>query len=115
MRKRRIRRRPCASSSGPMARTFGECLGQDLQLVKDAVSAYCRLGFAFKRGTEALPLVSSNAASCGPLCDATVRAELGGPGAVALGTHLESRDISFRPFFVFFWGGVVWVFVFAWL
>eukprot|EP00040_Diaphanoeca_grandis_P030336 m.179192 g.179192 ORF g.179192 m.179192 type:complete len:839 (+) comp31961_c0_seq1:387-2903(+) len=30
-------------------------LRQDLQLVKDAVSAYCRLGFAFKRGTESLP------------------------------------------------------------
>lgn len=28
----------------------------DLQLVKDAASAYCRLGFAFKRGTEKPPV-----------------------------------------------------------
>ena len=29
-------------------------LRYDLQLVKDAVSAYCRLGFAFKKGTDAV-------------------------------------------------------------
>jgi hypothetical protein len=38
--------------------TVGELAGLlrlDIQLVKDAVSAYCRLGHAYKKGTETIP------------------------------------------------------------